>query len=297
MVKDKSLASQVRVAITYALIILSGLLCLLPLWNVVCLSFSSSWAVIARRVTLLPVDFNTIAYRELLRDQQFWRSFAISVERVGLSLVLNMALIVLMAYPLSKTEHEFLGRNFFMGMLIVAMLFSGGMIPTYLLVKQMKLINTIWSLVLTGAVPIFSVIMVKNFFVALPPSLEEAAIIDGANPLQVLYKVYIPCSLPVLATVALFSIVGNWNDYFKGMVYMTKMRMLPLMSYIRSISVDLQKLVENGASPEQLEAASKFSNDALNSAKIVVSTVPLLLIYPFLQKYLITGITIGSVKE
>ena len=150
---------------------------------------------------------------------------------------------------------------------------------------------------LTGAVPIFSVIMVKNFFVALPTSLEEAAIIDGANPLQVLCKVYIPCSLPVLATVALFSIVGNWNDYFKGMVYMTKMRMLPLMSYIRSISVDLQKLVENGASTEQLEAASKFSNDALNSAKIVVSTVPLLLIYPFLQKYLITGITIGSVKE
>ena len=184
-----------------------------------------------------------------------------------------------------------------MGLLLVAMLFNGGTIPTYLVVKQYGLLNSIWALVLTGAVPIFNTIMVKNFFVGIPKSLEEAAIIDGANPLQVLVKIFIPCSKPVLATVALFSIVGNWNDYFKGLIYMPKLKNLPLMSYIRDIVINLQQLADSGASAEELASAAKISNDALNSAKIVVAVVPLLIIYPLLQKYLITGITIGSVKE
>lgn len=184
-----------------------------------------------------------------------------------------------------------------MNLLIFAMLFNGGMIPTYLLVKNLGLLNSVWALILPGAVPIFSVIMVMNFFIGVPKSLEEAAVIDGATPLQVLTKVYIPCSKPVVATVALFSIVGNWNDFFGGLIYMTKVSNYPLQTYIQSLSVKLEDMLSNGGSLSAIESAMEVSAQNLNAAKIVVSVVPLLLIYPLLQKYLITGMVVGSVKE
>ena len=184
-----------------------------------------------------------------------------------------------------------------MGLLIFAMLFSGGMIPTYLVVKNLHLLNTVWALVLPGAVPIFSVIMVMNFFMGVPKSLEEAAVIDGATPLQVLTRVYIPCSKPVIATIALFSIVGNWNDFFCCLIYMTKVRNYPLQTYIQTLSVKLEDMLNSGGSLSSLINAMEVSSQNLNAAKIVVSVVPLLLIYPLLQRYLITGIVVGSVKE
>lgn len=297
MIENKGIKSRIRVGFIYLAVVLLGLLCLFPLWNIVCISFSSNVAVSGNRVGLFPVDFTTAAYRKIIEDIQFWRSFGISVLRVLLALGINMLMIVLMAYPLSKTKYEFRARNIYMNLLIFAMLFYGGMIPTYLVVKELKLLNTIWSLVLPGAVPAFSVIMVMNFFIGIPKSLEEAAIIDGGSPLQVLCYIYIPCSKAVIATVALFSIVGNWNDFFNGLIYMTKMKNYPLMSYIQSLTINIEELVRSGADGDQLAQAMEVSNKNLNAAKIVVATVPLLLIYPILQKYLITGIVMGAVKE
>jgi len=297
MVENKSIGSCIRMFFTYAIIIFLGLLCFLPLWNVVCMSFSSATAIRLNKVSFLPVDFNIMAYEKIMNDGQFWRSFAISVIRVFLAVIINLVLMVLMAYPLTKTKEEFHARDICMRILIFAMMFSGGMIPTYMLVKNLHLLNTIWALVLPGAVPIFNMIMVMNFFLGVPKSLEEAAIIDGASPLQVLLRVLIPCSKPVLATVALFSIVGNWNDYFSGIIYITRMKNHPLMTYIQSFNVDIKSMVERSASAEELADAVKVSAQNLNSAKIVIATVPLLMIYPFLQKYLITGIVLGSVKE
>lgn len=297
MIENKNIKSRIRVVFTYAVIILAGLLCFFPLWNVVCVSFSSAWSVAANKVGIYPIGFNVESYKKLLEDTQFWRSFATSLKRVALGLIINMTMAVLMAYPLSKTDEEFRGRKIYMGFLVFAMLFGGGMIPEYLVVKKLGLLNTIWALVLPGAVPIFNTIMVKNFFVGVPKSLEEAAIIDGASPMQVMTRVYIPCSKPVLATIALFSIVGHWNNYFSGLIYMTKVKMYPLMTYIQSISVDLQEMVNSGASDNELEQAAQMSSRSLDSAKIVVAVIPLLMIYPLLQKYLITGITIGAVKE
>ena len=177
------------------------------------------------------------------------------------------------------------------------MLFNGGMIPSYLVVKELGLLNTIWALILPGAVPIFSVIMVMNFFNGVPKALEEAAIIDGATPLEVLLKVYIPCSKPVIATIALFSIVGSWNDFFGGLIYMTKVENYPLQTYIQSLSVKLEDMLNSGGSISSLVNTMEISSQNLNAAKIVVSVIPLLIIYPLLQKYLITGIVVGSVKE
>lgn len=297
MIENRGIKSRIRIIITYFIVILAGIICFLPLWNVVCVSISGSAAVNANRVTFYPLSIQFESYKKLLEDTQFWRSFMISVERVILGWSINTVLTVLMAYPLSKPKQEFRGRNVYMGFLLFAMLFNGGMVPTYLVVKELGMLNTIWSLVLTGAVQIFNIIMVMNFFVGIPKALEEAAVIDGATPMQVLLRVYLPCSKPVLATVSLFSIVGHWNDYFKGVIYMTKVKHYPLMTYIQSISVNLQELVESGASEEELLRAAETSNRSLDSAKIVVAVIPLLIIYPLLQKYLITGITIGSVKE
>lgn len=285
----------VRNTVIHIIIILLGLLCLLPLLNILAISFSSSAAVDGNQVGLLPVDFTTAAYSKILEDAQFWRSFLISVERVALSLVLNFVLIVLMAYPLSKSSDQFRGRNIYSNLMIFAMLFSGGMIPSFLVVKSLGLLNTVWALVLPGAVPIFNVILVMNFFASAPRELEEAAFIDGANPLQVLTQVYIPISKPVLATVSLFSIVGSWNDFYSGLLYMPKPSEYPLMTYIQSLQINIEDLIKQGNISSVVGSAS-VGNTNLNAAKIVVAVIPLLIIYPFMQKYFVSGIVVGAVK-
>jgi putative aldouronate transport system permease protein len=201
-----------------------------------------------------------------------------------------------MAYPLTKNNRQFHGRNIYMNILIFAMLFSGGMIPTFLVIKKYQLLNTIWALVLPGAVPIFNVILLMNFFSAIPKSLEEAAVLDGANPLKILTKVFIPCSVPVLATVSLFSIVGSWNDFYSGLIYITRSKNYPLMTYIQSLTINMEEIIKKGTA-EQILRASKMSEQNLNAAKIVLAVIPLMLIYPLLQKYFISGIVVGSVKE
>lgn len=297
MVENRSFHSRIRVTVIYAIVILLGLGCLFPLLNILAISLSGSAAVSANKVGLLPVDFTLIAYDKIISDSQFWHSFLISVVRVILALALNLAVTVPMAYAMTRGKREFRARNVYMNLLIFAMLFSGGMIPTYILVRNLKLLNTIWALVLPGALPIFNVILLMNFFLGIPKSLEEAALIDGANPFQVLLKVMIPCAKPCLATVSLFSIVGSWNDFFSGLIYMQKLEDYPIMTYIQSLNVDIQQLLKSGASSSTLENVTELSNRNLNAAKIVVAVIPLLLIYPVLQKYLITGMVMGSVKE
>lgn len=297
MVENKNFASRARVFVIYAIVIFLGIICLLPLVNIVAISLSGSAAVTANKVGLLPVDFTTAAFKKIVADNQFWRSFGISIFRVIVSLVINLVLIVLMAYPLTKNKQEFKFRNIYMNLLIFAMLFNGGMIPSFILMKNLKLLNSVWSLILPGAVPIFSVIMVMNFFHGIPKSLEEAAAIDGAKPLSILFRIMVPCAKPSLATVALFSIVGSWNDFFSGLIYIQKPVNYPIMTYIQSLNVDMQELVKQAMTASQMQNLTEISNKNLNAAKIVVAVIPLLLIYPILQKYLISGLVMGAVKE
>ena len=289
-IKPGKLISRI---IIWAVVILLTLSCLLPLINMVAISFSGSNAVSANKVGLLPVDFNTSAYKKLLGDAQFWKSFLISVERVVLGTFINMVFTISMAYPLSKSRNLFRAREIYMKIVIFAMLFSGGIIPLFMVVSKLHLTNTIWSLVLPGAVPVFNVILLINFFKGVPDSLDEAARIDGAGPLTVLLKIYLPVSLPALATVALFAIVNHWNDYFSGLIYMSKAEMYPLQTYIQQLTVDLTQITD----ANQLKQLASMNNRTFNAAKIVVSTIPLLIIYLFLQKYFVTGMVIGAVKE
>lgn len=297
MIENKTFGTRLRVIVIHAVVVLLALLCLFPIWNMVCMSFSSSTMVMANKVTFFPREFTLEAYKRIIQDTQFFVSFGRSVLRVVLALIINLTMIVLLAYPLSKTVREFNGRNVVMSIMIVAMLFSAGMIPNYLLLKELKMINTIWALVLPGAVPISNMIMTMNFMTAIPSSLEEAAIIDGASPLQVLTRIVLPCSKPSLATMALFSIVGHWNDFQSGLIYMTKREKYPLMTYIQTLTATVTENLEDGMTPEALEKLLEVTGKNLNAAKVVVATIPLMLIYPFLQKYLIHGIVMGAVKE
>ena len=293
MIKSKTIGGKTADILIYLTVIFMTMCCLFPLLNMVAISFSDKAAASANMVGLVPVDFTTSAYKTLLGESQFWVSFWISIKRVFLGTIINMILTILLAYPLSKSKREFKGHDVYMYIVIFAMLFSGGMIPIYLTIKSYGLLNSIWALILPGAVPVFNVILLMNFFKGVPKSLEEAAAIDGASKLTILLKIYLPISMPALATIILFCIVNHWNDFFSGLVYMNKTSMYPLQTYIQQLSVDMSQITD----PEQLKRFAQVSNKTLDAAKIVVSTIPLLIIYPFLQKYFVSGIDIGAVKE
>lgn len=293
MIKSKSFGSKFADGCIWFVVIILTAICFLPLVNMVAISFSSKSAAAGNMVKLIPVGFTLASYKTLLQDGQFWRSFAISVERVILGTGINLILSVLMAYPLSKTKRDFKARNIYMNIMIFCMLFSGGLVPTYITIKNLHLVDTIWSLVLPGGVNIFNTILLMNFFKAIPKSLEEAAEIDGCSIWRILFQIYIPISLPALATISLFCIVGHWNDFFGGLLYINKAANYPLQTYIQQLNVDVTKVTD----ASQLQNLAEISNKTLNSAKIVVSTIPLILIYPSLQKYFIKGMIIGSVKE
>lgn len=279
----------------YFVTILLMLLCLLPLLNVVATSFSSSAAATAGKVGILPVDFTLNAYRKILDDHQFWRSFMISVIRVVLGTTLNLIVLITMAYPLSKSKKDFYSQGIYIKFVLFAMLFNGGMVPLFMVVNRLGLLNSIWALILPGAVGVGNVILLMNFFRSVPKALEEAAEIDGANPLQILLHIFLPASKPCLATICLFCIVGHWNDYFSGILYISKTSNYPLQTYIQLISAsfDLSKVTDI----EKLKQYLSISARTLNSAKIVISVIPLLIIYPALQKYFTTGLVVGAVKE
>lgn len=293
MIKSKTIGGKTADILIYLTVIFMTMCCLFPLLNMVAISFSDKAAASANMVGLVPVDFTTSAYKTLLGESQFWVSFWISIKRVFLGTIINMILTILLAYPLSKSKREFKGHDVYMYIVIFAMLFSGGMIPIYLTIKSYGLLNSIWALILPGAVPVFNVILLMNFFKGVPKSLEEAAAIDGASKLTILLKIYLPISMPALATIILFCIVNHWNDFFSGLVYMNKTSMYPLQTYIQQLSVDMSQITD----PEQIKRFAQVSNKTLDAAKIVVSTIPLLIIYPFLQKYFVSGIVIGAVKE
>jgi putative aldouronate transport system permease protein len=294
MIADRTPASRMMNGVIYAVLALTALVCLLPLWYTLCVSLSDKAAATAGLVSFWPVGFNGDAYRQIMEDAKFFTSFWTSIKRVVLGSALNYAVIVLMAYPLSKSAKDFRPRNVFMWILVFSMLFNGGLIPWYQTVKSYGLINNIWALVLGNSVPMFSVILVLNFFRNLPKELEEAGLVDGAGPWYLLVMIFVPLSTPVLATVTLFSVVYHWNEFFNGLVLMSKADHYPLQTYIQQMVVNLNMGL---MTEDQYKRMNELSNQTLNAAKIFIAMIPVLVVYPFLQRYFITGITLGAVKE
>lgn len=277
----------------YLVLSLLALACILPMIHVVALSFSNNAVVSAGWVTLWPIRFTTTSYRYVIEKPLFWSSFTVSLKRVFLGLLINSALTVMAAYALSKEATEFKARTLYAWLFFITMLFGGGLIPTYLVVSKTGLINTIWALVIPGAVPIFNVILLLNFFRAIPKDLSDAACIDGAGHVRILYSIYLPVSLPALATISLYIIVGHWNSWFDGMIYMDRPETQPLQTYLRSILIqkDLAQLTM-----AEWRNMNEISNRTIKAAQIFLAAIPVLCVYPFLQRYFVKGIMIGSVK-
>jgi putative aldouronate transport system permease protein len=217
----------------------------------------------------------------------------ISIVRVILGTSLNLFIILISAYPLSKENTKFHMRTVYVWIFFTTMLVSGGMIPNYLLITRLGLRNNILALILPGAVHIFHIVLMINFFRQIPKELEEASLIDGASHYITLAKVYVPCSLAAIATISLFCMVGHWNEWFAGMIYMQKPDLKPLQTYLRTIIIDMDMSQMTG---DEMGEFLRLSDRSLRSAQIIIAMIPILSVYPFLQRYFVKGIVLGSVK-
>lgn len=293
MVEERSLLSKAGNGLNVLLLILITLLCLLPVWYTLVVSLSDKAPVAAGQVFVWPKQFTWNSYVTIMEDAQFFRSFWISVQRVIYGAAVTFIVVLLMAYPLSKSSAEFKPRNVIMWLLVFCMLFSGGLVPWFMTMRDLGLTNNIWGLVLGGGLPVFNVILVMNYFRNLPKEMEESALMDGAGPWRILFGIFLPLSTPVMATILIFTIVGHWNEFFQALVLMTKNENYPLQSYIRQVTVAINT---SQMDAEAAKRMTSLSNQTLNAAKIFISMLPLLVIYPFFQKYFVKGITLGSVK-
>ena len=286
---------KVFLAVDVIVILLLCLICMVPLLNLLAYSFSASQPIIENKVFLWPKEFTLKAYQYVLESKEFWSSVSVSVKRVLLGVPLNTLLTILVAYPLSKDERQFKARKYYVAYMLTVMLFNGGLMPTYYIVSKTKLIDTVWALIIPGAVPIFNCIVLMNFFRGIPSELEESAKLDGASQWQILWRIVIPISKPSLATIILFSLINHWNSWFDGLIYSNHTTNYPLQSYLQTLVTSTTEILAQG----DVKAIAKLVdiNDTnMKAAQIFISVIPLMLIYPFLQKYFTTGLTMGSVK-
>ena len=277
----------------YIFLTIVTLISLFPLVHVLALSLSSDAAASGGLVSVLPVQFTLNSYIYIVQNPAFFRAFGISVIRVILGTVISLSFTMLSAYAMSQPDEDFHARNFYVWFFIITMIFSGGMIPLFMVVKMTKIYNTIWALVLPTAINVFNVILMQNFFKGLPRALTESAFLDGANHFQIMKDIVIPISKPSIATVSLFTIVNHWNSWFDGMIYLADTSKYPLQTYLKNVinSIDVTSVDMNS-----VDALKNVSQQTLTAAQIFVAIIPILIVYPFLQKYFVTGMTLGSVK-
>lgn len=292
-VKKQSLGRKVFQICNVVILVLCALICLLPLLNILAISFSSSAAAGSGMVSFLPVDFNLKSYEFVLQKAEFWQSFWVSVKRVVVAVPLSLLLTILMAYPLSKADSIFKGRKVYTGILLFTMLFSGGLIPWYMAIADLNLIDSFWALILPNAVSAYNTIILMNFFRQLPVELEEAASIDGASHWRILFQIVVPLSKPAIATIVLFCIVTNWNSWFDGLLLMNSPSKYPLQSYLQTVIVNSDMSL---MSATDILALGEISDRTQKAAQAFVAALPILCVYPFLQKYFTEGLVVGSVK-
>ncbi|WP_066189719.1 carbohydrate ABC transporter permease [Gracilibacillus timonensis] len=278
----------------YVLLSLFVLSVLYPLIFVISSSFSSAQAVSTGKVWLLPVDFSLTSYKEVFKHEAIWTGYANSLFYMVVGTIINVALTILAAYPL--TRKDFRGRNIFMFLFVFTMMFNGGLIPMYLLVRDLGLLNTRWSLLLPNALAVFNVIVTMSFFkTTIPDELLESAQIDGCNDFKFLFKIVIPLSAPIMAVMTLFYAVGHWNQYFNALIFLRDANLFPLQLVLRDI------LVQNEIDPSMMGDVSRMEDriglqQLLKYSTIVVASLPVLIIYPFVQKHFVKGVMIGSLK-
>lgn len=293
MPKKKTKVWTIGQIVLVAFIFLVVLTCVLPFLNVIAISFSSKSAILRGDVSFWPVEFSTTAYEAIFSDKALVGSLWYTVKLTVIYTVLAMVMTILMAYPLTKKRLR--GRQFFSFLALFTMYFSGGTIPIYLNVKEFGLLDSMWSLIIPGLLSTYNMIIMKSFFASLPGELEEAATIDGANDFQILLQVFLPLSLASIATLTLFYAVGKWNSFADAKYYITTRALQPLQLKLYNIikgatAVDVAA-IEGGSN-----ANAQSISESIESATIIFATLPILVVYPFVQRYFVTGVTIGAVK-
>jgi len=267
---------------------------LYPIVYIVSASFSSANAIVSGRVFLWPVEFGLQGYKAVFDSKLIWTGFGNSLFYTAVGTTLSVFLTIAAAYPLSRKD--FVGRNVFMLIFIFTVMFSGGMIPTYMVVKDLGILHTRWAMIFPAAMSVFNVIITRTYFQAnVPHEMLEAARMDGCNDLTFLRRIVIPLSGPIVAVITLFYAVHNWNSYFDALLYLDKQRMFPLQLILRSILIQNQVDPSMIVNEEDMLARQSLA-DLLKYSLIIVASIPILLIYPFIQKYFVKGVMIGSIK-
>ena len=292
MIESKTWSDRVFDVIVYALLILITVATLYPCWYVVMASVSDPVALYnGSKLLLWPRGFSLDAYKLILQHAMLWMSYGNTLIYVGASTVLGLSLTIMASYVLSRSYMP--GKNVFLTMITITMFFGGGLIPTYLIVVSLGLVNTRWAMILPGLLSTYNIIMMMTYFRGIPASLEESARIDGANDWVILIKIMIPLALPVIAVIALYLAVGYWNSYFNALIYINSNAKKPLTLFIRELLLS-QKT--NDVADGELASDFKRMAQVVKYAVIVVATAPIMCMYPFLQKYFVKGVMIGSLK-
>ena len=292
--KPRSLGDKAFDIGVYALLCLVLIIILYPLYFVLIASFSDPLAVIAGEVSFFPVSFNLESYRLVFKNSQVMTGYRNTILYTVAGTSLNIVMSVCAAYPLSRRNLK--GKGFGLAMMVFTMFFSGGMIPTYIIISDLGILDTFWVMILPTALSVYNVMIMRTFFsTSIPHELEEAAVVDGASHLRILVSVILPLSKPILAVMVLYYAVGHWNSYFNALLYLSDQNRYPLQLILRAI------LIQNQASEESFSEIGNTYNRMLLSetmkyALIIISSVPVLILYPFLQKYFVQGVMIGSVK-
>lgn len=280
-------------SVNAAWLILIGIIGICPFLHLISVAFSSGTMSSQYLVGLYPLEFSLEAFKEVFADTRMLHAVGISVERVALGTSLTMLLTILTAYPISMPEREFGARKFYVIFMVITMMFGGGLIPDYILKSELGMINSIWVLVIPGAIPITNVILIMNFFRGIPTSIREAGMIDGANDFRILTQMYIPLSLPCFATLITFCVIGHWNAWFDGMLFMRNADLYPLQTFLQAKIASINNIKNN----QNVEQMMLVSSRSLMYAYIALSCVPIMLVFPILSKHIKSGLVLGSVKE
>lgn len=295
-IRKKTFSRKLFIVCNTVLMILLCIVCLVPMIHILAVSFSEKGAVAAGYVKLVPVNFTLASYRYVMQKTEFWRSILVTLKRVLLGSAASIFLAILTAYPLSKPNTQFRKRTLYVWFLVITMLFNGGLIPTYMLVRELGLLDSIWALILPGIVPVFNVVLLLNFFRELPKDLEEVARMDGASHFRILWEIYVPLSKPAIATISLYTIVGYWNEWFNGLIFMNRPENYPLQTYLQTIVVQTSLAEMNTSNLAELRDRLLVSDRTFKSAQIFLGALPILMVYPWLQKYFTKGLVLGGVK-
>ena len=284
----------VGTAFIYAIVTFVVIICLFPFLHIFAMSFSSNRAIVSNLVGIFPVEFSTNAYQVVFMDNTMVRSLVYTIILTVIYTGISIMMTIFAAYPLTKKDLK--GRNIFLGFFIITMYFSGGMIPDYLLIKDIGLLNSMWALILPGVISTYNMIIMKTFFSNIPDSIKESARLDGCSEIRLLFTIIMPLSTASIATISLFYAVGKWNAFQDALFYISDTNLYPLQLKLYQIVFNSMS-VEISAQEGVLDLFSNITAESLKAACIMFATLPIILVYPWLQKYFIHGVMIGAVKE